>query len=114
MVKCEIRGGRDMGSVSSVSARDDDDNDDNIREGEEVFFLKGAWEQVLDLCQNVYHVPSSHESQSLDNDLSFPLTESKKKEIGRRMNESLHILVVLLRFSTFTFPRFPYIQRRWR
>jgi len=82
MVKCEFRGGSDMSSVSSVSARDHDD----AREGEELFFLKGAWEQVLDLCQYVYHaptnVPFSHESQSLDNDQSLPLTESKKKEIA--------------------------------
>ena len=103
-----------MGSVSSVSARDDDDDNDNIREGEEVFFLKGAWEQVLDLCQNVYHVPSSHESQSLDNDLSFPLTESKKKEIGRRMNESLCLYQVASRFLTLILSSFPYIQGRWR
>ena len=96
MVKCEFRGGSELSSSSLASASTSSSVvtvDDEIREGEELFFLKGAWEQVLDLCQYAYepatNVPSSssssNESHSVTGDvvgLSTPLTESRKKEIG--------------------------------
>jgi len=85
MVKCEFRGGSELVSVSSpsVSAAA---IDEDISQGEELFFLKGAWEQVLDLCQYTYHTPTSvplfHESQSDAQCDQVPLTDSKKKEIA--------------------------------
>ena len=85
MVKCEFRGGSELVSVSSpsVSAAA---IDEDISQGEELFFLKGAWEQVLDLCQYTYHTPTSvplfHESQTDAQCDQVPLTDSKKKEIG--------------------------------
>lgn len=69
MVKCQCRGGSEISS-SSVTSRVSVTEYD---EGEEVFFVKGAWEQVLNLCQYLY--------QPLDNGNFVPLTEFKKKEI---------------------------------
>ena len=100
MVKCEFRGGSELVSVSSpsVSAAA---IDEDISQGEELFFLKGAWEQVLDLCQYTYHtptsVPSFNESQSdAKCDQPVPLTDSKKKEIGLRVESFLHFLCYIL------------------
>ena len=79
-----------MSSVASPSVSiTDDDND--IREGEELFFLKGAWERVLDQCQYVYTPPDDQKVPSAEPQAFFvgnydghsaPLTESRKKEIG--------------------------------
>ena len=85
MVKCEFRGGSELSSVASSAVIITDDDD--IHEGEELFFLKGAWEQVLDLCQYVHLPPANASDASSESQTpagqSMPLTESKKKEIGQ-------------------------------
>ena len=104
MVKCEFRGGSEVSSsmASASTSSPVVTVDDEIREGEELFFLKGAWEQVLALCQYAYepatNVPpsSSNESHSVTGDvvgLSTPLTESRKKEIGEYSEIEGRILI---------------------
>lgn len=78
MVKCQCRGGSDVGA---------NDVDEPLEEGEEVFFVKGAWETVLDQCQYFYQPPvvplnESQVNNNFNNLQSEQLIESKKKEIG--------------------------------
>ena len=78
MVKCEFLGGGDVNLPPDSAVAD-------ASEGEQLFFVKGAWERVVDLCQYVYQtpiLPSYNESQSMTDDQLLPLTESKKAEIG--------------------------------